>query len=344
MKTVPSRAGKTTLLDLLAGRRIKGRISSGSEILYDGHRPTPRYKQQQVGYVEQQDTLLEILTPYEMLVYTAELKLPRATSKEEIKERVQNLIDKLNLNSCQHTVIGPQWQQKISGGEAKRTNIGISMISNPSVLFIDELTSGLDAYTGHEAALAVKGLSESGITICLSLHSPPPRTFRLFDRLLMIQKGRVLYFGPSGLDVLNYLEQNFPCLRSMDENEGVAEYLLDVTTKSGDEEEANFADTYLKSELYKYNCYIIKNRTIPEGDIEKLETISQVSKTTSTASQDLPWCQSIEQAIPRANPTWWALWVMWRYRSLRSWLKISFIAPRVFEKLIIVFLITTLWW
>lgn len=344
-KNIPLSAGKTTLLDLLAGRRIKGRISSKSEISYDGHPPTPRYKQHHVGYVEQQDTLLEMMTPYEMLMYTAQLKLSRATSKEEVKIRVQDLIEKLNLNSCQHTVIGPHLRQKISGGEAKRTNIGISMVSNPSVLYIDELTSGLDAYTGHEVARAVKGLSESGITICVSLHSPPPRTFQLFDRLLMMQKGRVLYFGCSGLEVLDYLEQNFPCLQKMEENEGVADYLLDVTNKSDDEGVTNFADAYLKSELYEQNCYIIKNRTrLPEGDIEKNETTSQISKTTSNASQDVPLYQTVEQVIPRVNPTWWALWVMWRYRTLRLWSKLSFIAPRVFEKFMIVFLITTLWW
>jgi len=99
-------AGKTVLLNILAGRKSRGTVDPGSEILYDGRHPTLHYKRRHIGYVEQKDTLLEMMSPYELLTYTALLKLPRVTKKEDVRARVQALIDELKLNSCQHTVIG----------------------------------------------------------------------------------------------------------------------------------------------------------------------------------------------------------------------------------------------
>lgn len=350
-------AGKTVLLNILAGRKPRGIVEPGSEILYDGHHPTLHYKRCHIGYVEQKDTLLEMMSPYELLTYTAFLKLPRVTRKEDIKARVQALIDELKLNSCQHTIIGSKESQKISGGEAKRTSIGIAMIANPSVLYIDELTSGLDAYTGHEVATVVKSLCQSGITICSSLHSPSPRTFHLCDRLILLHQGRVLYLGPNGVESLSYLQQNFPFLRKIEADEGIAEYLLDVTANCSGEEASLLVENYRNSNLYEINRYIIKSRNLHDyskncttngtfestvghllqidngADIENNSNVGTISRGSQGNGADFA-----------GNPTWWVVWVMWRFRSLRLWSTISFIAPRVLDKSIFVILITTLWW
>lgn len=99
------------------------------------------------GYVEQFDTLLPTLTPYEMLLYTAELKRDRKEPIEEKKRVVESVIEALALETCRNTPIGSALTRGISGGQAKRVNIGIALVSNPRVLFLDEPTSGLDSFT-----------------------------------------------------------------------------------------------------------------------------------------------------------------------------------------------------
>lgn len=99
------------------------------------------------GYVEQFDTLLPTLTPYEMLLYTAELKRDRKEPIDHKKQIVEDVIQALALETCRNTPIGSALTRGISGGQAKRVNIGIALVSNPRVLFLDEPTSGLDSFT-----------------------------------------------------------------------------------------------------------------------------------------------------------------------------------------------------
>ena len=96
------------------------------------------------------DTLLDILTVQEMLMYTAELKRSVKEPLEKKKQEVDKLINKLALESCKNTKIGNALRRGISGGQAKRVNIGIALVTNPRVLFLDEPTSGLDSYTANE--------------------------------------------------------------------------------------------------------------------------------------------------------------------------------------------------
>ncbi|EFN51554.1 hypothetical protein CHLNCDRAFT_14864, partial [Chlorella variabilis] len=99
------------------------------------------------------------------------------------------------LEDCQHTAIGGALVRGISGGEAKRTNVGVSMINRPAVLLCDEPTSGLDSWNAHSVVSALRELALDGIAVCGTVHSTSPDTFALFDRMLVLQKGRVVYFG-----------------------------------------------------------------------------------------------------------------------------------------------------
>ena len=100
----PSGCGKTTLFDLLSGRKTYGTVEG--EMLFDGAAPTPSMLRRHLGYVEQQDTLLGMLTPAEMLMYTAELKQPRGMPRADKAAAVADLVRRLGLQRCQHTVIG----------------------------------------------------------------------------------------------------------------------------------------------------------------------------------------------------------------------------------------------
>lgn len=338
-------------MDLLAGRKRAGRISPQSQILYDGEKPTAKFLRRHVGYVEQHDTLLSMMTPYEMLLYTAELKHSRYQPMSQKQSQVMQLIDKLNLNDCKDTVIGSVAKRGISGGEAKRTNIGIALISDPAVLYIDELTSGLDSFTGHEVALAVKALSESGITICATLHSPPAYTFELFDRILLLQHGQIVYFGSNGTAVMDYFAHTFPQLRGMRQTEGIADFLLDVTTKANKEaaQAAAFIDSYSNSDLFKLNACIIESKSVERcrrtehSDVEAGEDLGPTALPIHVTSS-LRTSLGFSNGSRTINPMWWALYVMWRHRSLKVYRQPSFIAPRVFDKVMIVFLVVTLWW
>jgi ABC-type multidrug transport system ATPase subunit len=333
----PSGCGKTSCLNCVAGRvSKKNTISSESKILYDGHTATSAYLRRNVGYVEQEDTLLGFMTPYEMLLYTAELKHPRHQSGIEKRDQVNALIDKLALGDCKDTLIGTSARRGISGGESKRTNIGIALITSPEVLYIDELTSGLDSFTGHEVAIAVKALALGGMTVAASLHSPPSHTFDLFDRILLLQRGRVVYFGDNGAPVMEYFSANFPSLRAMRRSEGVADWLLDVTTRANYDvkQAAVFADVYAASDLYRTNlssterlCVHVEAPHLTQGENGVIIDDAGSYEHTSVV-----------------NPMWWALFIMFRYRTLKSYRQVSFISPRLFDKVMIVFLVVTLWW
>lgn len=332
----PSGCGKTSCLNCIAGRVSKSTISSESKILYDGHAATGSYLRHNVGYVEQEDSLLGFMTPYEMLLYTAELKHPRHQPAAEKRAQVGALIDTLALRDCKDTVIGSMARRGISGGEAKRTNIGIALITNPAVLYIDEMTSGLDSFTGHEVALAVKALALGGMTVAASLHSPPSHTFDLFDRILLLQRGRVVYFGDNGAAVMDYFLANFPSLRTIRPSEGIADWLLDVTTRANYDvkQAAVFADVYAASDLYGTNWGIVESLSVHKAQPHQAENGS-VDTSNDSGSHE---------RVSVVNPMWWALFIMFRYRSLKSYRQASFISPRLFDKVMIVFLVVTLWW
>ena len=226
----PSGSGKTTLLDILAGRKTVGTITG--EIKFGGEAPSRMFLRRYTGYVEQFDTLLDILTVEEMLMYTAELKRPLQESLDTKRAAVEELLDLLALGSCRAVRIGSAVARGISGGQAKRVNIGIALITSPRILFLDEPTSGLDSYTANEVMTVVKSLAEHGITVCATIHSPTPYTFGLFDRLLLILRGQVVYFGRCGSPAIDYFHSTAPNLAAYNAGENEAEWIVDLTTQA----------------------------------------------------------------------------------------------------------------
>lgn len=109
-----------------------------------------------------------------MLMYTAELKLPMSQSLDEKRERVTHIIELLALLPCQNRRIGNAMQRGISGGQAKRTNIGIALVTSPRILFLDEPTSGLDSFTSNEVItelFSIAGIERPSCIQCCRLPS-----------------------------------------------------------------------------------------------------------------------------------------------------------------------------
>lgn len=100
------------------------------------------------------------------------------------------MLGKLGLGVCEHTAIGNALKRGISGGQAKRVNIALAMITRPAIIFLDEPTSGLDSHMANEVSRTLQALAREGRTIVCTIHSPTAYAFSLFDALLMLKKAR----------------------------------------------------------------------------------------------------------------------------------------------------------
>ena len=193
--------------DILSGRKTTG--TTEGVISFSGSQPSRAFLRRFTGYVEQFDTLLGTLTVREMLLYTAELKRPRQEAFVSKAEAVDELMGKLALGSCRDVKIGSKDNKGISGGQAKRVNIGIALITNPRVLVLDEPTSGLDSYTANEVMTVVKEFVKDQVTVVATIHSPTQYAFSLFSNLMMLVRGQVVYFGRQQAEAMAYASQTW---------------------------------------------------------------------------------------------------------------------------------------
>uniref|UniRef100_A0A165YS51 ABC transporter domain-containing protein n=1 Tax=Daucus carota subsp. sativus TaxID=79200 RepID=A0A165YS51_DAUCS len=191
----PTGCGKTTLLSVLGGRVAM--IDPKGSITYNDQSYTKFLKSSicRIGFVTQDDVLFPHLTVKETLTYAALLRLPVELTKQEKEERATNVISKLGLERCQDSMIGGSYVRGISGGEKKRVCIGNEIIMNPSLLFLDEPTSGLDSTTALRIIQVLQDIAEGGKTIITTIHQPSSRLFHKFDKLILLDKGSMLYYG-----------------------------------------------------------------------------------------------------------------------------------------------------
>ncbi|NWH89578.1 ABCG2 protein, partial [Aegithalos caudatus] len=190
----PTGSGKSSLLDVLAARKDPAGLSG--EVLIDGIPQPPNFKCIS-GYVVQDDVVMGTMTVRENLQFSAALRLPSSISIKEKEERVTQIINELGLSKVADAKVGTELIRGVSGGERKRTNIGMELITEPPVLFLDEPTTGLDASTANAVLILLKKLSRRGRTIIFSIHQPRYSIFKLFDSLTLLASGKVLYHGPA---------------------------------------------------------------------------------------------------------------------------------------------------
>ncbi|KFQ75859.1 ATP-binding cassette sub-family G member 2, partial [Phaethon lepturus] len=190
----PTGSGKSSLLDVLAARKDPAGLSG--EVFIDGIPQPPNFKCIS-GYVVQDDVVMGTMTVRENLHFSAALRLPSSISVKEKEERVTQIISELGLSKVADAKVGTELIRGVSGGERKRTNIGMELITEPPVLFLDEPTTGLDASTANAVLILLKKLSRRGRTIIFSIHQPRYSIFKLFDSLTLLALGKVLYHGPA---------------------------------------------------------------------------------------------------------------------------------------------------
>src|SRR5690606_11977822 len=188
-----SGSGKSTLLNVLNGNLTptRGRVTING---VDVHRERDRIRGV-IGHVSQDDLLIEELTVFQNLYYNARLCFGGA-SKEEITERVLRVLRSLGLYETKDLKVGSPLDKTISGGQRKRLNIALELIREPSVLFVDEPTSGLSSRDSEMIMDLLKELALKGRLVFVVIHQPSPDIFKLFDRLLLMdQEGHPVYHG-----------------------------------------------------------------------------------------------------------------------------------------------------
>uniref|UniRef100_A0A8D1GZZ7 Broad substrate specificity ATP-binding cassette transporter ABCG2 n=2 Tax=Sus scrofa TaxID=9823 RepID=A0A8D1GZZ7_PIG len=190
----PTGGGKSSLLDVLAARKDPHGLSG--DVLINGA-PRPANFKCNSGYVVQDDVVMGTLTVRENLQFSAALRLPTTMTNHEKNERINMVIQELGLDKVADSKVGTQFIRGVSGGERKRTSIAMELITDPSILFLDEPTTGLDSSTANAVLLLLKRMSKQGRTIIFSIHQPRYSIFKLFDSLTLLASGRLMFHGPA---------------------------------------------------------------------------------------------------------------------------------------------------
>lgn len=201
-----SGAGKSTLLNLLNGnyKPTTGTVTVNG---IDIHSKNARDETEGlIGYVSQDDLLIEELTVYQNLYYNAKLCFGDM-SNQQIHKLVIKLLEDLGLSETKDLKVGSPLQKTISGGQRKRVNIGLELIREPAVLFVDEPTSGLSSRDSQNIMDLLKELTLKGKLIFVVIHQPSSDIFKMFDKLLILDLGgHPVYFG-NPVDGIQYFKE-----------------------------------------------------------------------------------------------------------------------------------------
>uniref|UniRef100_A0A3P9MKP7 Broad substrate specificity ATP-binding cassette transporter ABCG2 n=1 Tax=Oryzias latipes TaxID=8090 RepID=A0A3P9MKP7_ORYLA len=287
----PTGSGKSSFLDILAAR--KDPIGLSGEVLIDGAPQPPNFKCLS-GYVVQEDIVMGTLTVRENLRFSAALRLPGSVSQREKEVRVNHLLKELGLTKVADSKVGTQMTRGISGGERKRTSIGMELIIDPAVLFLDEPTTGLDASTANSVLLLLKRMASHGRTIIMSIHQPRYSIYRLFDSLTLLVSGKMVYHGPAPNALDYFANIGYSC----EPHNNPADFFLDVINGDFtlDFEMWSSARRNIKEHLvaeYRSSSYCSDTRAelkrISQNKECNSQTKSRIITYNSSFAQQLRW-------------------------------------------------------
>ena len=197
-----SGTGKTTLLSLLNGSM---RPQEGT-ITINGHDIAEPEAKNLIGFVPQDDLLIEELTVYQNLWYTAKLCF-EGMDEKGIDARVIKTLKDLGLDAIKDLKVGSAINKYISGGQRKRLNIALELIREPAVLFLDEPTSGLSSSDTEMVINLLKEQTYKGKLIIVNIHQPSSDVYKLFDRLWLLDKGGYPVYDGNPINAITYFKE-----------------------------------------------------------------------------------------------------------------------------------------
>ncbi|PXF46399.1 ABC transporter G family member 2 [Gracilariopsis chorda] len=236
-----SGAGKTTLLDVCAMRKTLGKGTSVSgEVRLNGRVLDKKALAHLSGYCEQSDLHVEEATVREALLFSAKLRLPKSITLKEKMDKVENVLAMLRLEPYQHVLV-----KALGAGEKKLLTMGVEVVTEPKVLFLDEPTSGISSSSAMTVARALRRIAETGTCVVCTVHQPSAEVFDMFDMLLLLKRGgKVVYFGDigeHGATLRSYFEARGA--EQMNEDANAAAWMLDVIS----DEKTDWAEEWLQS-------------------------------------------------------------------------------------------------
>ncbi|KAK6152321.1 hypothetical protein DH2020_014956 [Rehmannia glutinosa] len=253
-----SGAGKTTLMDVLAGRKTGGFIEG--DISISGYPKNQATFARISGYCEQNDIHSPHVTVYESVLYSAWLRLPAEMFVEEVMELVE-------LNPIRNSLVGLPGVDGLSTEQRKRLTIAVELVANPSIIFMDEPTSGLDARAAAIVMRTVRNTVDTGRTVVCTIHQPSIDIFEAFDEAV-------------------------PGVPKIEEGYNPATWMLDISTPAAEVQlGVDFADIYAKSSLYQRNQELIKELSTPPPDSKDLYFPTKYSQPFLTQCKACFWKQ-----------------------------------------------------
>ncbi|KAA8516690.1 hypothetical protein F0562_016804 [Nyssa sinensis] len=279
-----SGAGKTTLMDVLAGRKTGGYIEGSISI--SGYPKNQATFARVSGYCEQNDIHSPYVTVYESLLYSAWLRLSSDVNTKTRKMFVEEVMELVELNPIRNALVGLPGVDGLSTEQRKRLTIAVELVANPSIIFMDEPTSGLDA---RAAAIVMRTL------------------------LLMKRGGQVIYAGPLGRHshkLVEYFEA-IPGVTKIRDGYNPATWMLEVSAPSVEARlDVDFAESYANSSLYQRNQELIKELSTPPPGSKDLYFPTKYSQRFVTQCKACFWKQH------------WSYWRNAQYNAIRFFMTI----------------------
>ncbi|XP_063103319.1 broad substrate specificity ATP-binding cassette transporter ABCG2-like [Cavia porcellus] len=309
----PTGAGKSSLLSVLAARKNPEKFSG--VVLINGD-PYPADFRCCSGYVAQDDVMMDTLTVRENIHFSAALRLPTTISNHEKNEKINEVIEDLGLNKVADSKVGTEQIHGVSRSDRKKTSIAMELVTDPSILFLDEPTDALDSSTAHAVLLLLERLSRRGRTIIFSIRDPRYSIFKMFDSLTLLAAGKLIFHGPAQMAVEHFASAGYNC----EPCTNPADFFLDVingvfTAVESDREEED-------NECEKIEEFFLRDDPVIEN-LAEFYANSSFSRDTKAELDQLSDGQkkriSAFKEFTFATSFWHQLrWISWR--SLKNFL------------------------
>ena len=267
----PSGSGKSTALDCIAGRvsPLSRNLSGLSgHVLVDGERIDANLFRMISKYVQADDTFIPVLSVAETLTYSARFY----KNDDAVSSRVETVINMLGLQRRRNTMVGNAIIRGLSGGEKRRLSVGNELMANPRILFMDEVTSGLDSKAAYQVMQSLHGIAKGPqkTTLIVTIHQPAEQLFRLSSQLMILSKGLVAYCGPSDFAVSFFSSLGYPVPAMTSSSEYILNLVNDDFDDSGEatatatRRVSYICDEWIKSKLSVDGYVRIQSTKVPE--------------------------------------------------------------------------------